>query len=661
MSVLADRSKAPWDERELRHVSNAVGAAPLRAEPSPHLYVEDIFSTHAYAAILRLFPADSQVFRRWANPGDGASRFANYDRRQEIDLRTEAHKLPYEQREFWSAMSELLCGPEFARTLLERFAPYARARFGAQLDDPSFVEERLCGTMILNQHDPDYYLGPHTDRNEKVFTCIFYFPEREGLDHLGTTLYRPLETGFTCRGVAHHDPARFERGETFPYRPNSALIFARTDVFFHGVHALTAEQLQGSRRRGIQMQFFERNERPLHECTVTLEAALPAALRPGEEAQVEYRLTNRSRTELVSSFPYTTQVGCRWFDAAGRAAASEGSASSRAVDSALPPGRTQGGVLRVVAPRTPGAYTLRLSVVQDNVAWFDDLDPANGTAALVTVSNAQPCEPTAGAALEAGAEAPADARPDVVPDAHDVALGAHWFPPERAGAEVFRWVENDAAIHVAALRPVRHTIRLLVEPGPGVGREPFPLAARLGDGRELGTVVVASKQFVRFSLPDESPSAFSVVLHASGGGRTSPNDPRLLNFRVFEIAVERVADVFPAWAQPREGFYPLERHGGSLFRWVNGDATVAIQRGHAEKLTFEAESGPGLGSAPFRLHVAGPDGSDLATVGVASRTIVNVPLERFEDAVELMLRAEGGGRVVAGDTRTLNFRVFPAS
>jgi hypothetical protein len=82
---------------------------------------------------------------------------------------------------------------------------------------------------------------------------------------------------------------------------------------------------------------------------------------------------------------------------------------------------------------------------------------------------------------------------------------------------------------------------------------------------------------------------------------------------------------------------------------------------HGEVLSFDAESGPGLESKPFKLHVIGPDGNDLHTAEVASRTNVRVPLTSVEGAASLTLRAEGGGRPVKGDPRTLNFRVFSAS
>ncbi|HWT05073.1 MAG TPA: hypothetical protein VN224_04905 [Xanthomonadales bacterium] len=134
----------------------------------------------------------------------------------------------------------------------------------------------------------------------------------------------------------------------------------------------------------------------------------------------------------------------------------------------------------------------------------------------------------------------------------------------------------------------------------------------------------------------------------------------MLNFRVFALSVERTSDVFPAWADPRDGFYALERHAGSEFRWVGGDATIAVHRVHGDTLSFDAESGPGLGSKPFQLQVAAPDGSVLASADVASRTTVRVPLRGLEDGGSLTLRAQGGGRAVTGDPRTLNYRVFAA-
>ncbi len=243
---------------EMQHIAAAIAAAPLRESPSPHIYIEGLFSDAFYARLQREFPAEPNAFVRWHHGGDPALFFGNYDRRHEINLPHDLQRLTEKQKTFWQAFSELLCGPAFARVLIERFRPFLLDRFGADLDEPSFFERKMRGAVMLDKHDEGYYLGPHTDRYEKIVTCVFFMAERPGLDPLGTALYSPLEEGFTCRGIVHHDPKKFELREIMPFRPNSAFIFARSDVLFHGVEPMTEATLQGSVRPGFQMQFWER-------------------------------------------------------------------------------------------------------------------------------------------------------------------------------------------------------------------------------------------------------------------------------------------------------------------------------------------------------------------------------------------------------------------
>jgi hypothetical protein len=640
-SVVDQRGRgvaAVWDEVEAQHLRRAIVAAPLHDEPSPYLFAEHVFSPAAYASILDMFPADD-AFRRWNVPADGLARHANYDQRRQIDFPQEAGRLPAAQREFWSALTSLLCGPDFARTLLDLFSAFSRAMFGAQYHDPSFAQEHVLSTMTLFEHGAEYYLGPHTDRREKIFTALFYFAEREGLDHLGTTIYRPLERGFTCDESAHYDPARFERVETMPYRPNSAFIFARTNVLFHGVHTLTAEQLAGSRRRGIQLSLWLRNDRPRSACKTSVEAEFPATLPAGGETSFPYRLTNEADSELASSFPRTIKVGYRWIGADGGTA----DVGAGPLPSPLAAGESLQARLRVVAPAVAGRYLLRVSPLQDDVAWFDDVDPRNGRAEFVQVWD----------------DARATATSDIVAKSDEIALGAGWQPVEREGERAFRWVENDAVIHVAALRPMHRTLCVLLEPGPGVGSEALALSAHLADGRDLGTVSVPSRQLVRYALPPQVPAVHSVVLHANNGGRIAAGDPRVLNFRVRDVFVERFADVFPVWARPACGFYPAERCEGDVFRWVCGEATVELASARGQTLRFGVEPGPGMNSMPFVLHIVSGAREILRAV-IAERTTVEVPLGGLNDATTLQLQADGGGRLVVGDPRALDFRVFAA-
>jgi len=237
-------------------------------------------------------------------------------------------------------------------------------------------------------------------------------------------------------------------------------------------------------------------------------------------------------------------------------------------------------------------------------------------------------------------------------------LGPGWYPAEFEDGFPFRWAQPDATVYVALVHEVRHTLSLVVEPGPGVGLEPFMLAVRLIDGTPLQRILVRGRERVSFDLPREAPHLFSIVLNAEDGGVTTPDDERVLDFRVFDINLERADDVFPIWAEPEAGFYAPERDDDRLFRWIGGDATIRLANARGATLSFDVESGPGFASQPFNLVVLAADGSEVARAVVGTRVTVDVPLERSVRFDELTLHADGGGQTVPGDDRVMNFRVF---
>jgi hypothetical protein len=239
----------------------------------------------------------------------------------------------------------------------------------------------------------------------------------------------------------------------------------------------------------------------------------------------------------------------------------------------------------------------------------------------------------------------------------DVALGDGWFPLESHRGQHFRWAKNDATFYLAVLDSTQSLLRLVVEPGPGLGAKPLELKVLLEDGTSLGRATVTSKQVVTFPLPPENPRTYTVLLRATSGGKTLTTDSRILNFRAFEIGVERRADVFPAWAVPGKGFYELEVMGGSKFRWVTNDAEIYLHASRGNTLTFDVEPGPGVGSKKFALSVRNSTGKELASEQIATRTTVHVPLETLEGD-RIVLHTDEGGQTVKTDPRVLNFRLF---
>lgn len=244
----------------------------------------------------------------------------------------------------------------------------------------------------------------------------------------------------------------------------------------------------------------------------------------------------------------------------------------------------------------------------------------------------------------------------VSPDA-EIALGSGWYAAERYGNATFRWVNNDAELAVAAVQPVAYILHLTLEPGPGVGVKPFDLEVS-ANGEKIATARVKGKETVTVILPPLRPAVYRVSLHAVGGGAKSASDDRTLNFRVFSISVERgTRDVLPAHQTIGKGWYPLEKFGGKLFRWVDNDAEVFLAADDGnERLAMCVEPGPGVGAKAFVLHIQRPDGTTIADADVGGLEEIDIPWPKGEKAIRL--HVESLGTKSAGDPRVLNFRVF---
>lgn len=100
------------------------------------------------------------------------------------------------------------------------------------------------------------------------------------------------------------------------------------------------------------------------------------AAPPDGQVVLDVSVTNTSRYWFTSdSVYYPVHLSYRWYHADGRRA--EGVAAHRGrFDPALAPGALTTIALAVHFPVEPGTYVLCLTLVQENYAWFDELDPS---------------------------------------------------------------------------------------------------------------------------------------------------------------------------------------------------------------------------------------------------------------------------------------------
>jgi hypothetical protein len=123
---------------------------------------------------------------------------------------------------------------------------------------------------------------------------------------------------------------------------------------------------------------------------------------------------------------------------------------------------------------------------------------------------------------------------DIVDPAGHVTLGDRWHPAELEQGIPLRWVTNDAELALDSHTAGPVTLCLKIEPGPGLNGKPLTLQVLTG-GVVVQTVNVPLKQVVKLTLPDGEKR---FRLHTMSENKPTPNDPRILNFRVFRIWTE---------------------------------------------------------------------------------------------------------------------------
>jgi hypothetical protein len=102
---------------------------------------------------------------------------------------------------------------------------------------------------------------------------------------------------------------------------------------------------------------------------------IPKSMEAGyEETAIHLKVTNKSSAKWFAFLPdrsiiNSVNIGYRWFN--GNNMIMDG--TSRAKFSAdVEPGATAEVELKIAPPKEPGVYTLRISPVQETIAWFYD-------------------------------------------------------------------------------------------------------------------------------------------------------------------------------------------------------------------------------------------------------------------------------------------------
>ena len=218
------------------HVLARIMDAPIKRLPSPHFYIDGVFPGDFYGDLLANMPEDDDYTclgdTGRVPKGAYRERFVFLPKKDEID------KLPADKRAFWHDLSKWLYGERFFRCMVGKFAQTAATRFAGKLDNVQLTSE-----VLVVRDRTNYSIGPHTDAPHRFLSMLFYCPPDDSREHLGTSLYMPLDRKFTCKGGPHYGFDKFVKVDTMPYRPNSLFCFVKTETSFHGVEPIQDESI----------------------------------------------------------------------------------------------------------------------------------------------------------------------------------------------------------------------------------------------------------------------------------------------------------------------------------------------------------------------------------------------------------------------------------
>ena len=308
---------------------------------------------------------------------------------------------------------------------------------------------------------------------------------------------------------------------------------------------------------------------------------------------------------------------------------------------------------------------------------------------------------------------------DIVAPDSGIWFGAGWYEVERYMVEHFRWIRDGAELFLR-VPGGGGILNLDIEPGPGVGVPPQALHVLDKNGRTVAEWMIAGRATARLGVPAAPDKTLQrITFHVPNGGSPVPEDPRIMDFRFFRcgwiqddttepgamapfadalraslptlvrLAVSAIrtgglarvgatvrnafrllrgrgSDIFDAGGefQIGPGWHYLEHVGAQRIRWVDNHAQLTLRFSDTTaSIALLLEPGPWIDYQPFDLVVRSQAGEMLGKARVDGLSWVEFPLTLEPGRwMTVVLSAEGveskDRRVIPGDGRPLNFRVF---
>jgi|TARA_R110000822_G_scaffold25827_14_gene78179 hypothetical protein len=240
-----------------KHMRAAVEAAEVILYPYPHFQVENIWPKQVYDGFHQFNPLEKRkgLTKPWLEKFSDSN--PQYKIRKQLDLYDliDVNIPNAPDIQFWKIINTVLFEDNWYIKLISTKLPqYFAVLFGPQFNSSNDWAPKMTQDWFVQKHGLDYFIGPHTDRHDRVFTNIFSLPKEEGYDHLGTSLWT-AKPGDYSEGGRHYTFENFTKHAQMKYIPNQLFVFFKSRWGFHAVEKFN--DIDSTSRYGMQIQVYE--------------------------------------------------------------------------------------------------------------------------------------------------------------------------------------------------------------------------------------------------------------------------------------------------------------------------------------------------------------------------------------------------------------------
>ena len=194
-------------------------------------------------------------------------------------------------------------------------------------------------------------------------------------------------------------PLPFREVSDIAIAPHSLAHAAKTGFRTNPLRVSETDQLQMFRDVGIEpTRLWAVGDRLTRsECAIRVQADIPLRFVAGKLTLVDCTVTNVGEGFLCSELPYPVYLSYKWRRTAKSPEFSHLEGLRTRLPKTLPPGESIRCRIELQAPGIEGEVKLTITMLQEKVVWFDQLDELNGCSAVVKI-----CKPAGNNTARAG-------------------------------------------------------------------------------------------------------------------------------------------------------------------------------------------------------------------------------------------------------------------